>query len=181
MRFCLVICGLITALWTSNADAQNAGNQDLRRIEADIADGCRNLQFWPRLPPAQLDEAGEALQKLSGEANLIATTKDLATLNRCLAGYELIMGGGPPDSLRKALPYLDRSLAFDPDQLLLRQNRTFLDQMLKTKTADFRQWMTTILQVLRGADDPEIPDVVQLLQDAADKNKKQCLLRGVRD
>lgn len=155
---------------------QGANTISAQQVEADVADDCRKLQFWPRLPVGEADKIGVNLQRLWGEvskSNSEVPTKTLATLNRCLAGYQLISGSGPPTSLQSALPYLDRSLVYDPDQLLLRQNRAYLDQMLKTSRGAFKPYMTTVLQILRGTDDPEIPDLVQQFWEVAKPKAKQ--------
>jgi hypothetical protein len=167
---------LLDAMLPHSQGLATPSASSVQQTEADVADNCRKLQFWPRLPLAELNQAGANLQKLSQEvvgSNLSVPTNTLATLNRCLAGYQLVSGSGPPDSLRKALPYLDRSLAYNPDQFLLRQNRAYLDQMLRTSKGDFIPFTTTVLQVLWGTDDPEIHDLANQLWEMAKPNAKQ--------
>lgn len=70
------------------------------------------------------------------------------------------------DKLRAAIPSLRKSLELWPDQRRLPENVRFLEMTLKNSKADTKPYLTTVLQILRGPDDPEIPTLVDALSGA---------------
>jgi hypothetical protein len=60
-----------------------------------------------------------------------------------------------------ALPYLSRSLEFDPSQALLKQNVETLETINRNQGGDIKVLITTLLQVLRGGNDPDIPALTE--------------------
>jgi len=164
---------LVDRLLPKGSTSNNVGA--VERIQAEVSDGCRRLQFWPRAGPTPPEDVRRNLERIAQTASnqelgVGIPSRTLASLNRCLGAAYLISGKGPPDNIREALPYLDRSLAFDPEQLLLRQNIVYLDQMLKTGQGDITVYLTTIFQVLRGSNDPEISDLVSQMREEAMKS-----------
>jgi hypothetical protein len=144
----------------------------LAQFEADVTSNCRKLQAWPTGNVQGEDvvaELGKLLQyaeyqNLGQSARNYAT---LAMLNRCMGAGYLISKGEPMDKIRTALIYLPRSLAFDPQQALLRDNIASLDSFIKNRGGNITVFLTTILQVLRGSNDPDIPALVQTLEGVA--------------
>ena len=84
----------------------------------------------------------------------------------------LLSGTGPPASYRKALPYLYRSLSFDPGQSQLRVNISFLERALAAGSVGIVDAMVNTLQILRGGDDPEIPVIAKGLADYINSHKQ---------
>jgi hypothetical protein len=138
----------------------NAGT--VQRVDADVSDICTRLRYWPEINETEKNSLKARLEKLSKQVNnqVLGTNIPayiIAKLNRCLGAADLISDPGIPGSIRNALPYFDRSLAFQPDQKVLRKNVEFLDEFLKTGSVDGVALMTTLLQILRGGDDADIP------------------------
>ena len=138
-------------------------------IDADISDDCGKLQFWPGID-TPINSLIDQLRKLYAEIsdqNISLSKRTLANLNRCLGAAYLVSGKGLPGNLKDSLPYLARSLSYDPDQLLLRQNIQYLDRMLQTGSGDTKLYCTSVFQVLRGENDPELADLAQWCNGAA--------------
>jgi Trypsin-like peptidase domain len=84
-----------------------------------------------------------------------------ATLYRMIGGAYLLhskldMG----EKVRAALPYLRQSHALWPEQAALAENIGRLESMLRDSSGDVREFLTTVLQILRGPGDPDIPSLV---------------------
>jgi hypothetical protein len=71
------------------------------------------------------------------------------------------------DKLRAAIPPLRKSLELWPDQRRFPENVRYLEMTLANSKADTKGYLTTVLQVLRGPDDPEIATLVDALSGAA--------------
>ena len=90
------------------------------------------------------------------------------TLYRLLGGAWLIHGKlEMGERLRVALPYLRQSRDLWPEQRGLKENIAFLEAFERNLGGDVKQYLTNLLQVLRGPDDPQIPWLVGELANAA--------------
>jgi hypothetical protein len=152
------------------------GDDLAMRVQAAVAGNCRRLQFWPRITASDIQEITHALETLQAQtsepsADGLVPSHTLANLNRCLAGAYLLSGIGPPRSFRKALPYLYRSLAFDPEQSQLRVNILFLERTLLAGKEDIYEGLVNTMQIIRGADDPEIPALAKEIAGYAKSQK----------
>ena len=153
------------------------GDDISARAQAIVAGNCRKLQFYPRITASDIQEVTHALETLQAQtsepsADDLVPSSTLANLDRCLAGAYLVSGIGPPESYRKALPYLYRSLSFDPEQSQLRVNISFLERALAAGSVGIVDGTVNTLQILRGADDPEIPIIAKGLAEYI-KSRKQ--------
>jgi hypothetical protein len=156
----------VHALTIAEARAAQRGSQFLPQdFEADVAAGCQKLRAWP----GGTNIGEEVVQQLRKYMQVTGyqNVGTMAKFNRCLAGAMLISAGEFPDKARNALVLLDRSLAYDSSQNLLRQNIATLNNILGSNGGNVSELMTAILQILRGANDPDIPRLVKQLQAAA--------------
>jgi hypothetical protein len=152
----------------------NAGT--VQRIDADVSEICSRLKYWPE-NTSEISDLKTRIVKLSEQISqqIIDTNIPpyiMAKLNRCIGAVNLISDPGLPGSIRNSLPYFDRSLAFEPDQKLLRKNVEALDEFLKTGSVDGVTLVTTMLQILRGGDDPDIPKLAKQYFEVIKQMKK---------
>lgn len=159
------------------AASANVTTDKLRMIEAKIgpavAEQCTVLARWPYNGTS----ATQVFDNLSPFRALVEDSPNIleqrsttvAALYRCLGGARIISEGELPEKISGTLPYLQRSLTFDPTQALLRNNIAFLTQFLKAKGGDGKTYFVTVLQILRGADDPDIPEIAERAFDAVKK------------
>jgi hypothetical protein len=109
------------------------------------------------------------LRKVEGNPDYCQRYRSIwATLYRMIGGAYLLhskleMG----DKLRAALPYLQQSLDLWPEQSGLAANVSFLEAFLRNSGGDIREYLTTVLEILRGPDDAQIPTLVDQLAGAA--------------
>jgi len=146
-------------------------------VQATVAGNCRKLQFFPRITASDIQEVTQSLETLQAQtsepgADGLVPSSTLANLNRCLAGAYLLSGTGPPGSYRKALPYLYRSLSFNPEQSQLRVNISFMERALAAGSVGIVDGTVNTLQILRGADDPEIPIIAKGLAEYISSHKQ---------
>ena len=156
------------------APRNNAGT--VQRIDADVSEICSKLKYWPE-NTSEISDLKTRIVKLSEQISqqIIGTNIPpyiMAKLNRCIGAVNLISDPGLPGSIRNSLPYFDRSLAFEPDQKLLRKNVEALDEFLKTGSVDGVTLVTTMLQILRGGDDPDIPKLAKQYFEVIKQMKK---------
>ena len=161
----------------ANAWSAATGDDISARTQAAVAGNCRKLQFFPRITTSDIQEVTQALETLQAQtsepsADDLVPSSTLANLDRCLGGAYLLSGTGPPASYRKALPYLYRSLSFDPGQSQLRVNISFLERALAAGSVGIVDAMVNTLQILRGGDDPEIPIIAKGLADYINSHKQ---------
>ena len=157
------------------APRNNAGT--VQRVDADVSEICTRLKSWPE-NSSEISDLKSRIVRLSEQVNqqILATNIPpyiMAKLNRCIGAVDLISDPGVPGSIRNALPYFDRSLAFEPDQKLLRKNVEVLDAFLKTGSVDGVALVTTMLQILRGGDDPDIPKLAKQYFEVIKQMKKE--------
>jgi len=69
--------------------------------------------------------------------------------------------------LRLALPRLRKSLELWPDQARFAENVGYLESFLKNSGGNIQEYLTTVLQILRGPGDPQIPKLVEQISAAA--------------
>lgn len=145
-----------------------------RQIHDDVLYDCVRLAGWP----SQDMTAGEdVIKDLAGplkrveenpranrptNAMPLAYRATVGSLYRCAGGAHLLVAGDEvPAKIGAAIPYLERSLEFDPSQTVLKDNIATLKSMLRNKGGSARDLFTATLQVLRGGNDPEIPQLVE--------------------
>ncbi|HZT28629.1 MAG TPA: serine protease [Bryobacteraceae bacterium] len=138
------------------------------QIEYDVAWACGTVAAFPKQTP----DAQAIVKKLSGFAARVeseprfygARSYIIGMLYRCLGAAYLIDQKLELDAKnRAALPHLNRSLEYYPDQPLLRQNIAFLQSSLDNNKADIRAYMKNVFQVTMGRDDPSIPGLVEAI------------------
>ncbi len=141
----------------------------LAAFESEIADdvnyNCIAVATWPN---NDYDGKGaDIVKRLSiplakVEGNPLfrrSLSAKIGSLYRCMGGATLLSGEFAAQ-IPRALPYLERSLEFDPSQFLLRRNVATLQTAYREGEGDLKLVATAILQVLRGGDAADIPDVV---------------------
>jgi hypothetical protein len=154
---------LVDRILPREAPPNNAAT--VQRVDADVSEICTRLKYWPE-NTSEISNLKTRITKLSEQVNqqILGTNIPpyiMAKLNRCIGAVNLVSDPGLPGSIRNSLPYIDRSLAFEPDQKLLRKNVEVLDAFLKTGSVDGVALVTTMLQILRGGDDPDIPKLAK--------------------
>jgi TIR domain len=146
--------------------AQLTASQFDKEIGTDVAYYTAKLGSWPvnsfggeEVIPA----LSAALQKVEGNSDYRERYRNIwATLYRMLGGaYLLHTKLEMADKIRDALPHLRQSLDLWPDQQAFGQNISFLETFLRNQGGDIRQYLTNVLQILRGPGDPQIPSLVE--------------------
>jgi hypothetical protein len=145
-----------------------------RQIRDDVLYDCVRLAGWPN---QDLTIGNDVIRDLAGPLKRVeenpranhptnamppAYRATVGSLYRCTGGAHLLVAGDDiPTKIGAAIPYLERSLEFDPSQPVLKENVATLKSMLQNKGGNARELFTATLQVLRGANDPEIPQLVE--------------------
>jgi len=135
------------------------------KIADDVKYDCLKLALWP-----EGVDGPSIVKDLSGP---IKTVEDnprfshsrsvvLGDLYRCVGGAYLI-SGEMKTQIPAALPYLTRSLEFNPSQTLLGQDIATLGTVIRNQRGDVKVFITAMLQVLRGRNDPDIPALTEKL------------------
>jgi hypothetical protein len=111
----------------------------------------------------------DLLEKLDKYPNYEKTNPhSRAVIYRMIGGAYLISSKlEMADKLRAAIPTLHKSLELWPEQRRLPENIRYLEMTLRNTRADLKPYLTTVLQIVRGPDDPEIPSLVDGLVSAA--------------
>ena len=129
-------------------------------IAEDVKYNCLVLHIWPEGAINGADIAKRLAAPLAKvERNPLfrhSRSAQIGSLYRCMGGATLI-SGEISTQIPLALPYLERSLEFDPSQFLLRRNVATLQTAYRNGRSDFDILTTATLQVVRGGDDPDIP------------------------
>ena len=160
---------------TRDAAARKFANE----IATDVAYYTAKLEIWPQ----QSFTGGEVITPLSAALEKVEANAEyresypniVATIYRMLGGAYLIhteldMG----DKLRAALPHLKRSLEIWPEQELLDHDIASLDTFLRNQGGDTREYLTSVLRVLRGPRDPKVPELVNLMASALQGPEQQA-------
>jgi hypothetical protein len=143
-----------------------------KEINTDTAYYMARLGSWPKQQVAG-DEIivplEHILEKLDEYPNYEKTNPySRAFVYRMIGGSYLLNSKlEMPDKLRAAIPSLRKSLELWPDQRRLPENVRYLEMTLKNSQTDTKRYLTTVLQILRGPDDPEIATLVDGLSGAA--------------
>jgi hypothetical protein len=133
------------------------------KIQDDVKYDCLLLTLWPNQ-----SSAPQVLKDLSGPIKSVeenprfshSRSVVIGRLYRCYGGAYL-NSGNIAAQIPAALPYLSRSLEFDPSQALLKQNVETLETINRNQGGDIKVLITTLLQVLRGGNDPDIPALTE--------------------
>ena len=109
------------------------------------------------------------LEKLDRYPNYEKTNPhSRAVIYRLIGGSYLISSNlEMADKLRAAIPTLRKSLELWPEQRGLPENIRYLEMTLTNSKADLKPYLTTVLQIIRVPDDPEIAALVDGLAGAA--------------
>jgi len=81
---------------------------------------------------------------------------------------------GMNDKLRNALTYLSKSRELWPEQQKLDDNIGVLQAFLNAGQEDIREYFTTVLQILRGPGDAQIPAIVEQLVAVGQQQKRSA-------
>jgi hypothetical protein len=143
-----------------------------KKVATDTAYYTAKLGTWP-VQPVNGEEViaplQATLQEVEGNPGYRQRYRNIwATLYRMIGGAYLIhskleMG----DKLRAALPYLRQSHDLWPDQQGLAANVNLLETFLRDSGGDVREYLTAVLQILRGPGDTQIPMLVDEMAVAA--------------
>ncbi|MBB1499656.1 hypothetical protein [Paracoccus sp. MC1862] len=145
--------------WNASRDPDK-----VRQIEGSISANCRQIEAWPYESPD--DEIVQELEYIARRYGSGLQDRVLASLKRCL-GAAYLVRSPIPDSIRQALPFFDESLALDPSQNVLSENVAFLENVLRSGSADGVTMFTNILEIIRGGRDPDIPGLAKQYFDQA--------------
>jgi hypothetical protein len=135
------------------------------KIQDDVKYDCLLLALWPQqLKGADvIKDLSETIRTVEENPRFShSRSVELGMLYRCYGGAHLI-NETVPNSIAGSLPYLNRSLEFDPSQTLLKENVATLDTIYRNKQGDSAALITAMLQVLRGRNDPDIPALTEKL------------------
>jgi hypothetical protein len=156
-----------------------------RELDRQIATNAQyyitKLSTWPW---AQSSVGGEEiieplralLKNVEGRDEFRVKNKNVwATLYRMLGGAYLIhtkldMG----DKLATAIPFLKQSKEIWPEQRGLAETIAFFETVLVKQTVQITDYLTNVLQVLRGYDDPAIAGLVESLAAGAQSPERQA-------
>ena len=139
-----------------------------KEVAAEVSQYTRKLGSWPGEFVAGEDviqPLQAILRKIEANIKYREQYRNIwATVHRMIGGAYLIhtkmeMG----DKLRSSLLYLTQSQQLWPDQRGLAENVSYLETFLRTQHADLNPYFTTVLQILRGPADPQIPALVDQL------------------
>jgi hypothetical protein len=143
-----------------------------KEITTDISYYQAKLASWPAFTSVG-QEVIEALETLLEK---VESRREYREAYRAIwaMAYRLIGGAylvhaklDMDDRLRAALPYLRQSHEVWDSQKNFAANIAFLEAFLSNHGGDIRAYLTTILQILRGPADPQIPWLVDQLTEAA--------------
>ena len=103
------------------------------------------------------------LEKVEGNPQYRERNRAIwATLYRMIGGAYLIHDKlGMPEKLLGALPFLKQSQELWPEQRNLAEDIGFLDSVQRASRVDPKAYLTSVLRVLRGPDDPEISGLAE--------------------
>jgi hypothetical protein len=154
----------------------NPGEEPLayKALTEDTTYYMTKLGSWPKQQVAG-DEVIVPLERIIEKLDKYPNYEKTNPHSRALV-YRMIGGSyllnsklEMPDKLRAAIPSLRKSLELWPDQRRLPENVRDLEMTLKNSGIDTKRYFTTVLQILRGPDDPEIATLVDGLSGAAQR------------
>ncbi|HEY6969754.1 MAG TPA: toll/interleukin-1 receptor domain-containing protein [Candidatus Angelobacter sp.] len=160
-------------------EAELAARQFDKEVGTDVQYYTAKLGSWPGnsfngedvIPALQ-----GTLEKVEGNIEYREQYRHIwATVYRMLGGAYLLhskleMG----DKLRSALPKLRQSREIWPEQQGLEHSITFFETFLRNQGGDIKEYLTNVLQILRGPADPEIPTLVEKLSGAAQSPERKA-------
>jgi hypothetical protein len=150
-----------------------------KEIATDVTYYRAKLETWPANSfngEDMIDPLLATLKKVEGNrAYNQKYTSIRPMLYRMLGGAALLHSKlEMAEKLRLALPYLRRSHEIWPEQRGLEQNVSFLESFARIGGGEIKQYLTTVLQILRGPDDAQIPMLVEQLTNAAQSPEPQA-------
>jgi hypothetical protein len=146
------------------------------QIAEDVKYNCLALSTWPgNVKGADVVKRLSApLAKVEGDPLFRhSRSAQIGSLYRCMGGATLI-NGEIDTQIPLALPYLERSLEFNPSQYLLRRNVATLQTAYRNGKGDLDLISTAVLQVVRGGDDPDIPALEKKISDIMHSPERQA-------
>ena len=156
---------------------------EARQLDKDIATDVSfysaKLGGWPETSFAGEDVIAPleaVLEKIESHPEYREAHRAIwATVYRMMGGAYLLhskleMG----DKLRSALPCLRQSQEVWGEQQRLGENVAFLETFLRNGGGDIREYLTTVLQILRGPGDARIPVLVEQLAGATSSPERKA-------
>jgi hypothetical protein len=143
-----------------------------KEVGTDAAYYTAKLGAWP----VESFNGEDVLPKLEATLNAVEANVDYrekyrniwATLYRMMGGAYLIHSKMElPEKILSALPYLRRSRELWPDQQRFPENIAFMENFLRNKGGDIKEYLTNVLQILRGPGDAQIPTLVERMAGVA--------------
>lgn len=139
-----------------------------KRTATSTAYYVAKLESWPAQPlngEEVIAPLQAILQEVEGNPDYRQRHRNIwATLYRMIGGaYLLHANFEMGDKLQSALPYLRQSDGLWPGQQNLATNIDFLETFLRDSGGDIREYLTVVLQILRGPGDTQIPALVKEL------------------
>jgi hypothetical protein len=160
-------------------EAESKARQFEKDVATDVSYYTAKLGSWPAVSlngEELIEPLRTTLKKVEENREYRERNRNIwATLYRMFGGASLIhskleMG----EKLRLALPYLRQSRDLWPEQRGLKENVVFLETFARNQGGDVKQYLTNVLQILRGPDDPQIPMLVDRLANAANSPEQQA-------
>lgn len=153
-------------------EAELAARQFDKEIATDVQYYKAKLGSWPEnsfsgedvIAPLQA-----TLEKVESNIEYREQYRHIwATIYRMLGGAYLLHSKlEMEDKMRSALLQLRQSQEIWPEQQGLAQNISLFETFLRNRGGDTKQYLTNVLQILRGPADPSIPTLVEKLSGAA--------------
>ena len=129
-------------------------------IKDDVTDACGSLGAFTGGHPVQgetiLLKLAAPVDKVEADARFSGVRSGLiGIMYRCLGAAYLVHSKlEVTERIPIAVPYLKRSLDFNPDQPLLRKNIAYLEQFEKEKSGNTGEYIRNLFQVIDGQDNP---------------------------
>jgi Trypsin-like peptidase domain len=129
-------------------------------IRDDVTDACGSLGVMTSGHTVRgetiLAKLAAPVGKVEADARFSGAQSGLiGNMYRCLgAAYLLHSKLELPEKIPIAVPYLKRSLDFNPAQPLLRNNIAYLEQFQKNRGGNIREYVRNLFQVIDGKDNP---------------------------
>jgi hypothetical protein len=149
-------------------------------IRDDVTDACGSLGIITSGHPVQgetiLVKLAPAVGKVEADARLSGVRSGvIGIMYRCLGAAYLVHSKLEVfERIPIAIPYLKRSLDFNPLQPLLRQNIAYLEQLQKDRHGDTREYIRNIFQVIDGQDDPASSKLVDKMVGYSEETEFQA-------
>lgn len=159
-------------------------------IRHDVTGACSSLGQMTRGHVVQgetvLPVLAGPVGKVEADAHLSGVRSDLiATMYRCLGAEYLIDSKLEVfERIPIAVPFLERSLSFNPDQPLLERNIAFLLQFAKDGRGHTGEYIRNVFQVIDGKDIPASASIAEQMTEFSkdvEFQAKQWLLQEATD